>query len=655
MQTALSSDIDYQDAYIIENEYDPNNTLQLLMDSLKYKVCLNRWAESMDLCLKISKQFFDDEKFDRAIEFSLEALSIADDYYKTLQNNEDADNWNKLTGLAEVNAANVYARLLNFETAIVYFNKAIRRFGQSGDTVSLMPAINGLALAYNSISDHSKAISNFEKLIEIARNFNDSTMLAVAYNNTGLVEFNRGDYRESYNNYLEAGKIYHKIGDKKREAVTLYNIGVLQGNLGTYDSTMIYYHKALKIFIETTDFQGIAKVQLAMGQFFSINTRFNDAKQSFSDALKNAQRANAKHLIIEIYGNLAKLMEENSRFEKAYFYLKLYQEKYDSLFRGQQERIAELQKQYETEKRLREIDLLNNESRIKDLTIQKQRFRQKIIIMLGVIALLVMLFILRLYSSKISINKALSHQKQLLETANATKNKFFSIIAHDLKNLVSSTRYFAETLHDSANHLTELQKKRVIRGLYKSSRLTSDLTKDLMQWARTQSDNLEVYPEKCIIAEIADHEIAMSAIDAARRRIQIIKVYDESTFVFADKNMVALIIRNLLSNAIKFSFEGAQILIKAQDSDDLVEISIEDHGQGMHPKDVPMLFRTDINTSSIHSAGQKGTGLGLILCKEFVEKNQGTIKAVSTPGKGSIFIFTLPKWNKGENNPHHHS
>lgn len=632
----------------------PDDSLLMSIDSLK-KLSLSQWAESMDLCLKISKKFYEAEKYDQAIEFSLKALSIADGSYTLPESKQESDNWNKLTGLAETNAALVYARLLNFEIAVEFFNKAIRRFGQSGDTASLMPAINGLALAYNSMGDCDKAITNFEKLLDIARNNCDSSMVAGAYNNIGLVEFDKKNYWASYDNYLKAGKIYHDIGDKKREAVTLYNIGVLQGNLGTYGSTMNYYSKAFKIFDEIDDLHSMARVQLAMAKFYSANAQFLEAKQTFTDALKNARKVNAKNLIAEIYGNLAKLMEENNRFEEAYSYLKLYQQKHDSLFNRQQERIAELQKQYETEKRQREIDLLRMESEIKDLAIQKQQFRQRIMILLSIIALLVMLLILRLYSSRIRINKALIHQKQLLETANATKDKFFSIIAHDLKNLVSSTRNFAETLHENPGQLTKAQKDRIISGLYKSSRLTSELVEDLMRWAITQSDKLEVYPEKTNISEIIDHETALSMVDAARRKIQIIKAYNESALVFADTNMVALIVRNLLSNAIKFSFEGAQIRIIATDLTDLFAISIEDQGEGIQPEDVPKLFRTDINTSTIQASGQKGTGLGLILCKEFVEKNQGTIKASSTPGKGSIFTFTLPKWTEGEKNPHNHS
>ncbi len=189
--------------------------------------------------------------------------------------------------------------------------------------------------------------------------------------------------------------------------------------------------------------------------------------------------------------------------------------------------------------------------------------------------------------------------------------------------------------------LNDFQKQKLAASLYKSGKHTSRLLVNLLQWARLQTGNLEFNPENFDIATTIVRELELIGEAAKQKNIGIRQQIPENTYVYADKNMVSTIIRNLLSNAIKFSSNHSMILISCKNAGAFVEVSIKDQGEGIAAGDIPKLFRIDVNTSGIPAAGQKGTGLGLLLCREFAQKNGGEIRVQSTKGKGSIFTFSL--------------
>jgi len=231
---------------------------------------------------------------------------------------------------------------------------------------------------------------------------------------------------------------------------------------------------------------------------------------------------------------------------------------------------------------------------------------------------------------------------QQLSVLNSTKDRFFSIIAHDLRNPFHVVGGFSELL---LRDLERLPKEKVVKYLqliYTSSKSGNMLLENLLQWSRSQTGNISFEPCNLNLLEEVEDTINFVEGDTQRKNISIEPQIDKALLVFADENMIKTIFRNLISNAIKFSNEHGKIIIKATVLKKYVEISVIDNGIGISYEGKKMLFRNDTILTTKGTMQESGTGLGLILCKEFVEKHNGTIRVESEIEKGSAFIFTLP-------------
>lgn len=232
--------------------------------------------------------------------------------------------------------------------------------------------------------------------------------------------------------------------------------------------------------------------------------------------------------------------------------------------------------------------------------------------------------------------------EQDLRTSNATKDKFFSIIAHDLRHPFNSISNFVTLM---SKHAAALSKSDIIalsKELKESTDNTRDLLENLLQWAQAQRGSNPFKPEVIALVEITDEIIALLGPMAKDKKVQIESNVTTKTLVFADWQMLSTILRNLVSNAIKFTPENGAITMRASENDGMIQITVNDTGVGMSREKIGKLFKIDQQVVSRGTSNEKGTGLGLILCKELVEKNGGRIFAMSESGKGSTFAFTLP-------------
>ncbi len=229
-----------------------------------------------------------------------------------------------------------------------------------------------------------------------------------------------------------------------------------------------------------------------------------------------------------------------------------------------------------------------------------------------------------------------------LRELNATKDKFFSIIAHDLKNPFNDIIGFTQLLALNINKYDNNKIEKFADIIHQSSKLAYSLLENLLDWSRTQTGTLQFRPEKLLLNHIINENIELLTSTAKNKGIKIYSELDSDIYVLADKNMLKTIIRNLISNAIKYTNIGGFINIKNYIDKKFVEVSITDNGIGISSDNINKLFRIDEGFSTTGTENEKGTGLGLILCKEFVERNGGKIWVKSEEEKGSTFTFTLP-------------
>ena len=239
-------------------------------------------------------------------------------------------------------------------------------------------------------------------------------------------------------------------------------------------------------------------------------------------------------------------------------------------------------------------------------------------------------------------------QKKELQQANAAKDKFFSIISHDLGNLFNTLMGFSSLLITHGERLNAEQKEDFIKSISQASKKGYNLLVNLLEWSRSQTGTIAFKPATLNLKALLAETIELSNSHAAAKNITLLSSLSETTTVFVDQNMLETVIRNLLSNAIKFTPVNGRVEIASQEQDSEVEISISDTGVGIRPQDIDKLFKVGISHTTPGTAKEKGTGLGLLLCQEFVERNSGQIWIESEVGKGSRFYIRLPSQEKIE-------
>jgi PAS domain S-box-containing protein len=236
----------------------------------------------------------------------------------------------------------------------------------------------------------------------------------------------------------------------------------------------------------------------------------------------------------------------------------------------------------------------------------------------------------------------LRQQKEKLDELNATKDKFFSILAHDLKNPFTSLYSLSQVLDENYSNLDEEDKLIALKRIHHSAELIYNLLENLLTWSKSQRGFIDYSPIEFDLSLQIQENINLHRIPAEKKGVQLRTNVKDTYIAFADRQMINTVIRNLVNNAVKFTESGKIIEVNVRKENTFLEIEVKDQGVGISPENLEKIFRIDVKYKTIGTSGEKGTGLGLILCHEFVQKNFGAIWCESEIGKGTSFFFTIP-------------
>ena len=234
--------------------------------------------------------------------------------------------------------------------------------------------------------------------------------------------------------------------------------------------------------------------------------------------------------------------------------------------------------------------------------------------------------------------------EELVQTI-ATKDKFFSIISHDLRSPLGGLMGILDILNSSYESLEEKEKREFISDAAVASKTTYSLMENLLEWSRIQTGTISYQPERLKIKRLVDNVASLYEQNLKNKEIEFINSLKPNFFVFADKSMTETIFRNLISNAIKFTYPGGRIIISSEIENEMIIIKIKDSGVGIEQENILKLFRVDAGFSTKGTTEESGTGLGLIICKELAEKQQGKIWVESKKNEGSTFYLSVPVSN----------
>ena len=504
-----------------------------------------------------------------------------------------------------------------------------------------------LGKVYTATGNHDQASQNFEQVLRKTDDLGQSKTVAQAMFYLGRLYASMKNYEEALKRHKEALVVWRALKDRKNEAISLNDIGELYTLTKNDERTLANHMAALKIRQGLKDKSGIAQSYNNIGALYLRQKQYEKAIANLLPALEAAREVEALRELSRSYESLRDCYTELGDHQQALQYSNLLLALSDMM---QPERTDRRPSETDTKLRKEQIKNLKQESLLRAQQIQQQEERQLYLYAFIALAGIIILLVLYQYLMKRRTNRMLEQtnatiqqQNLALQDLNATKDKFFSIISHDLKGPLNSLTSFSGLLINHTDSLSKDEIRMLAQDLDKSVKNLFALLENLLEWSRSQTGNIEFKPEVFDIATVMEDNKALLAAQAQTKKIEVAYKSEGTRIVNAHKNSVTTVVRNLLSNAIKFTPEGGSIWLTAEARQGQIQVAIADNGVGMSPEVVQKLFRIDTKHSTKGTANEKGTGLGLILCKDFIEKNGGRLWVESEPGKGSVFVFTLPQ------------
>ncbi len=327
-----------------------------------------------------------------------------------------------------------------------------------------------------------------------------------------------------------------------------------------------------------------------------------------------------------------------------------YDTVYKDLFNEKQsQQIARIRGLYEQQIKDQEIEQLHSQSQV------QKTLNKVFIVFIIVIVALVIIITVNLRSKKktnqilaernIQLSSAmekLSQSGEELESLNRSKDRIFSVVAHDLRNPVAAVTGFSELLYENFGEFSTDTQKEYLLQIVQGTQRIQNLLENLLMWARSQMKAIKYEPEELKMKDVLDECVRQLKANLDHKKVTCQVKVERQCIVFADKAMIHTVLRNLIINAIKFSFPGGRIWISSKVTPEGCSISVSDEGIGIQPEIQEKLFDPNEGISSLGTTGESGSGLGLIICNEFLEKNKGSISVESQPGNGSTFTINLP-------------
>ncbi len=569
---------------------------------------------------------------EKALEYYKKALEISREQKEGAQ-----------IALKLLNIGLIYYYESDYKTAHEYYLEAMKSAEEHDNEIFTAHALKEIGTIYKQWEKYDEAKQNLLKALEIYQKNDNKKREAVILNELGIIYKKENNYEKAIEFQERSLQIKEKLNYKYGIAASLNGLGISYKKLGKFPEALEYFRRALEYQNEIKDDVGAAASVSNIGAVYLKQGKYNEALKYFEESNIIAAKTEYIDVMINNYHFISEMYEKTGDYKKALMFFSKSVSLKDSVFNVEKHKqFANMQTKYETEKKERQNQLLKAENDLKKVEIAKQKTQRNLLIIVVFVILISLLMMSKLYKQKAKTNKIINVQKAELEKLNKTRERFFSIISHDLKNSFTSLQMGTELLSDISD-LDEDEIVLIASELNKNVDNNFKLMENLLEWARIQIGRTRHEPESFDISEVIADITELLKVKAEEKKVNIISKIKENTLIFADKNMIFSVIKNLLTNAVKFSNEFGEIVIAAKNIDKEIEITVSDNGTGISKSNRSKLFKVDEIITTPGTNGEPGTGLGLILCKEFVEKNGGKISLESEVGKGTMVAVVLPE------------
>lgn len=576
----------------------------------------------------------------KAIELYKEALSLVDTTAEA----------RTAAGIAQ-NMGDAYMNLGARGEAFSNYNKAIEFGERAQDSLFLATSLNNIGESHNSNEEYEEASYYLERALEICRDIGFKPGLLRVYLNLGNTRSGQSRFEEAESLYAQALELSGKIRPDTPPVQIQYNLGELYNRMEKYVEAEKYFRTSLDNSMKLGIPQGIYYNSAGLGNVEIGRGNLSLAVDFYSRALDVALKLNNPSFLMTAHDKLYELQKDLGEYRLALNHLEHSSAISDSLTTREKDKMLA---DYQTRLNVQRKDQINKTLQAEKARQEAQLQLQRWLLILGglviVVTLISALLLFKSNREKNRINQKLKEQKNELEEANAVKNKLFSIVAHDLRTPLSALTGMLELVREEA--LSEEEMRELFREMEFSLHQNMNIMENLLVWARQQMSGIQVNSCPIDAGEIVDEIVGAQAFNASHKNIALENDIEEGLMVLGDYDLFKLVVRNLVSNSLKFSKAGDEIVIQATINDDIVLIEVRDTGIGIPEEIQSKIFANGINSRK-GTNDEKGSGLGLNLCKEFIEKQGGNIHFVSNEGEGTAFYFTLPL-AKDKNSGHSH-
>ena len=558
--------------------------------------------------------------------------------------------------LIKLDFAEIYKHVGEITKALEYQVAAYHLADSANMNDLISITLNSQAESYIELEDLEKADQCLKRSLKHAKLYNQEELIAETHIIFGDLYMKAFNHELALQHYMSARDIYLKFEKDIQIAISIFKIAKCYFGMTDREKAFQYHLNALTIRNRIKDRTGLAESYNEIGLLCIENGEYLRAINNLKLGLNNAEMINSNILMQQSFDYLHRGYLKLDNYKKAQYYLNKFSGISDLIYAEASERkIKEIENQKEIEIRDQQIENLEEMKRKTEQQLSTSRYLILTLTLLLVVIIVSIIIFIRYYRDKRKINEELKEinekvvrQNERLVELNGTKDKFFSIIAHDLKGPLNSLTAFSQLLINHTASLSEQEIRTIASDLEKSLKNLYELLENLLGWALSQTGKIDFKMENFRISEIVKENIRLLSKAASNKMIKIELLVDEQQIVYADKNSVRTIFRNLLSNAIKFTKEEGLITIFIDEWKDSVEVGVKDNGVGIEDENLQKIFDISAKHTTLGTNQEKGTGLGLILCKEFVERNGGKINVTSKHGLGTTFTFSLQKQKQTE-------
>lgn len=557
-------------------------------------------------------------------QYNLEAYRIAE---------EISDTVTMCTALIRIGAAKIVKDGIHLaiEDFIRVENIAIK----IDNKFLLVDATNYLGISYYLLDDMQEAIRFSKKALSISDEINYTEGKALANEHLAIVYIKLENFEEALEFNTNAFNLREELDDLTSLAGVYYNFAVISNRLENFNKAIEYTKKSIELRTSFGNIKGVGSNYLSLGNIYLRSNQLDSALVYLKLAYDIKIESGDTRAFTSIVKSLADVYEKKNDFRNAHKYLRDYKNYSDSLFSEESRKLSS--------KILAQQELVRKENEIEYLQ-KVNSFNQELQIYLIIIVILSTLlagaFIVLYVINRIS-NKKLSETNAELITLNKDREKFFSIISHDLRSPFHPIIGYTDIIINDINKLSREEIKDYVTNIHISGKKIYDLLDNLLQWIGLNTGKMKFNPSQFELDEELDDTLKLFFNNINNKSIKLYNNLDNNTNVYADQSMVGIILRNIISNAIKFSRENGAVNISAKEIDNFIELSVADFGIGITNEQMASIFTTDMQSTK-GTMNESGTGLGLLLSKEMAERNGGTFTIKSKVNVGTTVRFTLP-------------